>query len=76
VGAAAKLTIKDATNGRPVFRPHRPWDGWLAVPVPPPVRENEEAAVTGWLTALRADDTHHRGCWDMLAAPEDFAYGI
>jgi hypothetical protein len=46
VGVAAKLTVKDATNGRPAFRSHRPWDGRLAVPVPPRIRENEAAAIT------------------------------
>ena len=46
VGAAARLTVKHATNGRPVFRLHRPWSGGLAVPVTSAMRENEAAAVT------------------------------
>jgi hypothetical protein len=46
VDAAAGLTAVDDNGGKPVFRKWAPYDREETIPVPPPMRERDPAAVS------------------------------
>ncbi len=62
VGAAAKLTVVDDDGGKPIFKKWSPspYDIGAASPVPPPMRQNDEARCPGaWSASARCRAAPH-----------------